>query len=83
MVMAVRCPAATCQKFMLVEAEQRGTIIACLICRKPIPVPGADGTIPTIPKPPAKMSVKLTPTAKPEPSPFEPEVLEPIILEDE
>ncbi len=39
MVVAVRCPNPSCRKFMLVEAEQQGQVIPCLICKKPIKVP--------------------------------------------
>ncbi len=42
MVVAVRCPAATCRMYMLVEAADRGKVVPCLICRRGIPVPAAD-----------------------------------------
>jgi hypothetical protein len=38
-VFAVRCPAAACRKFMLVEATDRGKVVPCLICKTPIKVP--------------------------------------------
>ena len=39
MVSAVRCPNAKCQKYMLVEPGDRGTVVSCLICKQPIKVP--------------------------------------------
>lgn len=39
MVFAVRCPNPQCKKFMLVEQDQRGHTISCLICKQPIAVP--------------------------------------------
>lgn len=39
MVFAVRCPNPQCKKFMLVEDDQRGQTISCLICKQPISVP--------------------------------------------
>ncbi len=44
MVVAVRCPNPNCRKFMLVEAEQQGQVIPCLICKKPIKVPQSKGS---------------------------------------
>jgi hypothetical protein len=41
MVFAVQCPNPKCQKFMLVEDRDRGTIVACLLCRASIKVGGA------------------------------------------
>lgn len=38
-VIAVRCPAAECRKYMLVEAEKAGQVVPCLICRSPVRVP--------------------------------------------
>ena len=32
MVFAIRCPSPTCRKYMLVEDDQRGKVIRCLIC---------------------------------------------------
>lgn len=69
MVVAVRCPAAACRKYMLVEAADRGKVVPCLICRRGIPVPGDD--VPP-PLPPA-----LPPTAA-APVVLEAESLEPI-----
>jgi hypothetical protein len=40
MVAAVRCPHDGCRKYMLVEPADRGKTIACLICKRPIKVPG-------------------------------------------
>lgn len=40
MVFAVQCPEPTCRKFMLVEEEDRGKIVPCLICKTPIRVGG-------------------------------------------
>ncbi|MGL6075254.1 MAG: hypothetical protein ACRC8S_13940 [Fimbriiglobus sp.] len=94
MVMAVRCPSATCRKYMLVEAHQRGTIVACLICKKSIPVPGIDGTVPKLPGAPIPSAPKPVPTKpalKVAPAPtgpvlnatavsLEPEILEPILV---
>ena len=39
MVSAVRCPNPECRKYMLVEAHQRGQVVACLICKQPFKVP--------------------------------------------
>ena len=39
MVFAVRCPNPQCKKFMLVEEDQRGQTVPCLICKLPIAVP--------------------------------------------
>lgn len=38
MVFAVQCPEPRCRKFMLVEEEDRGKVVACLICKTPIRV---------------------------------------------
>jgi hypothetical protein len=40
MVFAVQCPEPKCRKFMLVEEHERGTVVACLICKTPIRVGG-------------------------------------------
>ena len=45
MVIAIRCPAPKCRKYMLVEEAERGKTVNCLICKLAIPVPA---------KPPAK-----------------------------
>jgi hypothetical protein len=42
MVVAVQCPEPRCRKYMLVEEEDRGKIVPCLICKTPIRV-GMDG----------------------------------------
>jgi hypothetical protein len=39
MVVAVRCPNPKCRKYMLVEDGDRGKVVDCLICKKPIGVP--------------------------------------------
>jgi hypothetical protein len=52
MVFAVRCPAAACRKYMLVEEADRGKAIACLICKAPIQVPAAGVPVPAVPLPP-------------------------------
>jgi hypothetical protein len=38
MVFAVQCPEPKCRKFMLVEEDDRGKIVPCLICKTPIRV---------------------------------------------
>jgi hypothetical protein len=38
MVFAVQCPEPRCRKFMLVEEEDRGKVVPCLICKTPIRV---------------------------------------------
>ena len=38
-VIAIRCPASACRKYMLVEGADRGTTVKCLICKVPIPIP--------------------------------------------
>ena len=40
-VFAVQCPNAKCKKYMLVEAHDRGKVVACLICKTAIRVGGA------------------------------------------
>ena len=65
MVVAVRCPAAACRKYMLVEAAQRGQVVPCLICRRGVLVPAADGPPPM-------------PAVVPAPAVGEAEALEPI-----
>jgi hypothetical protein len=39
-VFAVQCPNPKCRKFMLVEDQDRGQIVACLLCKTPIRVGG-------------------------------------------
>jgi hypothetical protein len=46
MVFAVRCPNPQCKKFMLVEEDQRGQAVTCLICQVPIAVPAPPPPIP-------------------------------------
>lgn len=60
MVSAVRCPNPKCRKYMLVEDTDRGKVLPCLICKKPIQVPSPAPAAP--PAPPA-------PPAKPDPEP--------------
>jgi hypothetical protein len=43
MVFAVQCPEPKCRKFMLVEEEDRGNVVPCLICKSPIRVGGSTG----------------------------------------
>ncbi len=45
-VFAVRCPAPTCRKYMLVEATDRGKVVPCLICKTPIKVPAETAPAP-------------------------------------
>jgi hypothetical protein len=40
-VFAVQCPNPKCRKFMLVEEQDRHTIVPCLLCKTPIRVGGA------------------------------------------
>jgi hypothetical protein len=49
-VFAVQCPSPKCRKFMLVEEQERGKVVPCLLCKTPIrvggppsPPPGARG----------------------------------------
>ncbi|MFO0927660.1 MAG: hypothetical protein U0736_11575 [Gemmataceae bacterium] len=44
-VFAVQCPNPKCRKYMLVEEQDRGGVVACLLCKTSIRVGGA-------PKPP-------------------------------
>ncbi len=41
MVIAIRCPAPKCRKYMLVEGVDRGKTVNYLICKIAIPVPPA------------------------------------------
>jgi hypothetical protein len=41
MVFAVQCPEPRCRKFMLVEEDDRGKVVPCLICKTPIRVGSA------------------------------------------
>ena len=36
MVFAVQCPNPKCRKFMLVEEQDRGKVVNCLICKAAI-----------------------------------------------
>ena len=38
MIFAVQCPNPKCRKFMLVEQEDRGRVVQCLICKTGIRV---------------------------------------------
>ncbi len=51
-VFAVRCPAPACRKYMLVEAADRGTVVACLICKAGIQIPAGPPS-PVASSPPA------------------------------
>jgi hypothetical protein len=42
MVFAVQCPEPKCRKFMLVEEQDRGKVVPCLICKTPIRVGGRE-----------------------------------------
>lgn len=42
MVFAVQCPEPKCRKFMLVEEDDRGNVVPCLICKTPIRVGGGE-----------------------------------------
>ncbi len=44
MVFAVQCPEPKCRKYMLVEEEDRGKVVQCLICKTPIRVGGTSPT---------------------------------------
>ncbi len=47
-VFAVQCPNAKCRKYMLVEEDERGKVVPCLLCKTPIRVGG------TPPAPPVR-----------------------------
>jgi hypothetical protein len=40
-VFAVQCPNPKCRKFMLVEEQDRNTVVPCLLCKTPIRVGAA------------------------------------------
>ena len=42
MVFAVQCPEPNCRKYMLVEEDDRGKVVPCLICKTPIRVGAQD-----------------------------------------
>ena len=46
MVVTVQCPAAACRKYMMIEERERGRVVACLICRTKIVVPGSTSAAP-------------------------------------
>src|SRR5947209_7617230 len=52
MVFAVQCPNPKCRKYMLVEDDQRGKVVACLLCKTPIRVGG--GSPASSPPPPPR-----------------------------
>jgi hypothetical protein len=54
MVFAVQCPNPKCRKFMLVEEQDRNSVVTCLLCKTPIRVGGN-------PAPPAPRSSRPTP----------------------
>jgi hypothetical protein len=35
-VFAVQCPNPKCRKYMLVEEQERGRVVNCLLCKTPI-----------------------------------------------
>jgi hypothetical protein len=41
MVFAVQCPNPKCRKYMLVEKDDGGKVVACLLCRASIKVGAA------------------------------------------
>ncbi len=45
MVFAVQCPNPKCRKFMLVEEDERGKVVACLLCKTPIRVGGGTAAV--------------------------------------
>jgi hypothetical protein len=57
MVFPARCPALKCRKYMLVEAADRGKVVACLLCKTPIRVPTGDGPPTPTPTPAAPLPV--------------------------
>jgi hypothetical protein len=72
MVFAVRCPAARCRKYMLVEEADRGRVVPCLVCRQPVQVPGGGPTGSTPPTLELEVSDHAPPglpVAKPLPPP--------------
>jgi hypothetical protein len=50
-VFAVQCPNPKCRKYMLVEAEDRGKVVPCLLCKTPIRVGGAPAAPPPARRP--------------------------------
>jgi len=40
-VMAVQCPSPKCRKYMLVESQDRGKVVPCLLCKTAIKVGGS------------------------------------------
>ena len=51
MVFAVQCPNPKCRKFMLVEDDQRGKTVPCLICKTAIRAGGEPKKEPQAPRP--------------------------------
>ncbi|HEY1859217.1 MAG TPA: hypothetical protein VGG61_02625 [Gemmataceae bacterium] len=56
MVFAIQCPNTKCRKFMLVEEQERGKVVTCLLCKEPIQVGGKP--TPTAPSNPAPAPVR-------------------------
>jgi hypothetical protein len=56
MVFAIQCPNSKCRKFMLVEEQERGKVVTCLLCKEPIQVGGKP--TPTPPSNPAPAPVR-------------------------
>ena len=40
-VFAVQCPNAKCRKYLLVEKDDQGKVVPCLLCKTPIRVGGS------------------------------------------
>jgi hypothetical protein len=55
MVFIVRCPNTKCRKYMLVEDDDRGKVVACLLCKAPIKIGG---------EPPAQQSSTRIPQVR-------------------
>ena len=53
-VFAVQCPNPRCRKFMLVEDQDRGKVVACLLCKTAIKVGGGAPAAPGQPTSPGK-----------------------------
>ena len=51
MVFAVQCPEPKCRKYMLVEEEDRGKIVLCMVCKTPIRVGEPEPEESNYPKP--------------------------------
>jgi hypothetical protein len=48
-VFAVQCPNPKCRKYMLVEEQERGRVVNCLLCKTPIRTGGSPPRTPTPP----------------------------------